>query len=478
MSTTGKTAHNFDNDANWFIREISSRKRVLPTFAHACKTITDKADKDLQKLIDVHGSEKIYDDKGRLESFVIDESYVKRHTILRRAFDDFSIFTVSLPKMAIVSVISLFDAYLAKILRNAYKVRPELLNSCTRQISFTELTSFGSIENAREHIIEKEIETLLRDSHVAQFEWLTKRLDVKLTELPSWKIFVELTERRNLLVHADGRVSAHYIDVCQKHGIKLQDDIKPGTRLLISADYYRAACDCVAEIGIKLGQVVWRKLIPTELEQAELSFIDISYDILAQHDYILAEQVLNLSREKAFKKMNAESGYYMSINLAISLKGQEKTKELKQLLSSLDFSALASKFKLASHVLNEEHAKAGALMIKMGVNDDITEHDYRNWPLFRWFRKTDEFKDAFREVFGKEFVIIKETFNPYEEEADSDLDDENSEENSEHLSVTPSPSVETQREDEDEISGEEATTTDDMATAEKTASVIDKPVLA
>lgn len=477
MSTTGKTIHSFNSDANWFIREISSRKRVLPTFTHVCKTITEKADKDLQKLIDAHGSDKTYDEKGRLESFAIDESYVKRHTILRRAFDDFSIFTISLPKMAIVSVVSLFDAYLARILRNAYKAKPELLNSCTRQISFTELISFGSIESAREHIIEKEIETLLRDSHVAQFEWLSKRLDVKLTELPSWKTFVELTERRNLLVHADGRVSAHYIDTCQKHGIKLDDGIETGSRLFISAEYYRTACDCVAEIGIKLGQVLWRKLIPSELEESEISFIDITFDLLVQHDYVLAEQVLNLSREKAFKKINAESGYYMSINLAIALKGQEKSKELKQLLKSLDFSALASKFKLANYVLTEEYIEAKSLMIKMGVNDDITEHDYRNWPLFRWFRKTDEFKSAFLEVFGKEFVIIRETFDPYEEEPDDSGDDEYLDESSEepsHASNSPSEA----RGATEKVKDANKPADDGLDTVEESRSIIDKAAAA
>ena len=397
---------------------------MLPAFTHASKSLTDKAEKDLSKLVDAHGSEKIYDTNGRLESFVINESYVKRHTILRRAFDDYAIFTANLPKMAIVSVVSLFDAFLSRLLRNAYKVKPELLNSCTRQISFTELVGFGSIENAREHIIEKEIETLLRDSHVAQFEWLSKRLDAKLTELPSWKTFVELTERRNLLVHAEGRASAHYIDTCKKYGIKLENDIAPGSRLFIDPEYYRAACDCVAEIGIKLGQVLWRKLIPNELEKAEISFIETSYDLLSQHDYKLAEQVLSLSREKAFKKLNAESGYYLSINLAIALKGQEKHHELRQLLGGLDFSALASKFKLANFVLLEQYEDAATLMIKMGENEDIAEYDYRNWPLFRWFRKTDEFKQAFLTVFNKEFVIIKEVNEPPAQQEDLFDDDD------------------------------------------------------
>lgn len=421
MSTTGNINHSFDADSNWFIRQMSSRKRVLPTFAHACRTITDRTEKDLNKLIDTHAKDKTFNDQGRLESYVVEDGFTKRHAILQRAFDDFAIFSESLPKMAVVSVVSLFDAFLSRTLKNVYKAKPDILNSCTRQISFTELIEFGSIENAREFIIDKEIETLLRDSHISQFEWLSKRLDVKLTTLPSWKDFIELTERRNLLVHADGRASMHYIETCKKYDIKIDQAIVPGSRLTITPEYYMNACNCVAEIGLKLSQVLWRKLLPLELEDAEESYIDICFDLLIQHDYKLAEKLLSLSLEKAFKKVNAESGFYMTINLAIALKGQEKTKELKRLLNTIDFSALSSKFKLASFVLEDMHTEAACLMKKIGNSEEVTEANYTDWPLFRWFRKTDEFKKAFKEIYGSDFVKVEGALI-FDDDKDDDME--------------------------------------------------------
>ncbi|WP_346397438.1 hypothetical protein [Pseudomonas syringae] len=420
-SNTRKVDHSFEEDSNWFIKQIISRKRVLPTFAHAGKMITDRTEKDLNRLVEAHAHDKTYDEKGRLESYVIAESFSKRHAILQRAFNDFAIFSVSLPKMAIVSVVSLFDAFLSRTLRSVYIAKPEILNACARQITLSELMDFGSIDNAREHIIDKEIETLLRDSHVAQFEWLSKRLDVKLTNLPSWKDFVELTERRNLLVHSDGRVSAHYIDTCKKHGIELEDSVVPNFKLDITPEYYANACNCVAEIGVKLGQVLWRKLLPSELKDAEASYIEICYDLLLQHDYLLAEKMLSISTEKAFKKVDAESGFYMTINLAISYKGQNKEKELKAILRSIDFSALSSKFKLANFVLQDNFEKAAELMRRIGDTEEITESNYTDWPLFRWFRKSTEFKSAFQDVYGKEFVIIKEAlFTDDDDSSDED----------------------------------------------------------
>lgn len=410
MSKPGNVVHHFKRDTAWFMRQINSRKRVLPTFAYAGKMLTERAEKDLQKFVEKHTSEKTYDESGKLESYSIEEGFSRRHTLLKRAFEDFAIFSVSLPKMSLVSVVSLFDAYLARILKNVYKVKPEILNSCTREISFSELVSFGSIQKARDFIIDKEIETLLRDSHIAQFEWLEKKLGVPLTDLPSWKDFIELTERRNLLVHADGRVNSHYVETCKKFGIPLDAAIRPGVFLTMDGEYYENACNCVAEIGLKLGQVLWRKLLPDDLENAEETFIEVTYDLLLQQEYRLAELVLALSRAKAFKKLNAESGFYMTVNLAIALKGQKKSKECSDLLGSIDFSALASKFKIANLVLTEQYSEAASLMKKMGINEDLSEVNYRDWPLFHWFRQTDEFKNAYKEVFGTEFVIFEEAF--------------------------------------------------------------------
>jgi len=130
--------------------------------------------------------------------------------------------------------------------------------------------------------------------------------------------------------------------------------------------------------------------------------------------------MLSLTTEKAFKKVNAESSLYMTINLAISFKGQEKLKELNKLLDTIDFSPLSSKFKLASLVLTDKYDDAADLMRKIGNSEEVSEVNYTEWPLFRWFRKTDQFKSAFKDIYGRDFVIVKGTLS-LDEMDDSDL---------------------------------------------------------
>jgi|SoiMethySBSTD1v2_1073268.scaffolds.fasta_scaffold1886626_2 hypothetical protein len=38
--------------------------------------------------------------------------------------------------------------------------------------------------------------------------------------------------------------------------------------------------------------------------------------------------------------------------------------------------------------------------------DEMPEVYYREWPIFRVFRDSDQFKTAFRNVFDKEYVIL------------------------------------------------------------------------
>ncbi|WP_040576800.1 hypothetical protein [Methylophaga lonarensis] len=79
---------------------------------------------------------------------------------------------------------------------------------------------------------------------------------------------------------------------------------------------------------------------------------------------------------------------------------------MNDLLKTVDWRVLSEKFQLASLVLIGEWDDAERVMVKMGEKGDISKLFYREWPLFRWFRKTEQFKRAYQEVFGEEYKII------------------------------------------------------------------------
>jgi hypothetical protein len=98
----------------------------------------------------------------------------------------------------------------------------------------------------------------------------------------------------------------------------------------------------------------------------------------------------------------------LTINKALAHYLSDKKEDCKKVLAKHDWSATNDKFKLAISILNEEYEKAIEIMKSIGIsNKHINKDAYREWPLFRKFRKTDEFKAAYKEIFNEELVYVE-----------------------------------------------------------------------
>jgi hypothetical protein len=92
------------------------------------------------------------------------------------------------------------------------------------------------------------------------------------------------------------------------------------------------------------------------------------------------------------------------INRAQSIKWAGEDERCVEMLEYEDWSASSKDFRLACAVLRGNFQRARDLMILLGDNAEYADEEaYHLWPLFREFRSTSEFQEAFEEVFGKEF---------------------------------------------------------------------------
>lgn len=80
------------------------------------------------------------------------------------------------PRNLIVAFVSIYDSFISDIIRAIYTIKPELLNSCAKEIPVTQVLRAESIEVIKQQIIDKEAETVLRDSHLKQLKWLEGKL--------------------------------------------------------------------------------------------------------------------------------------------------------------------------------------------------------------------------------------------------------------------------------------------------------------
>src|SRR5690606_16202826 len=195
---------------------------------HAAGMLFKEVNKNFDKFVEDHAYDKTYDDEGDLVEFAVPEEFYGRYSIIKKTRMHSAIFSDLLPKMALVSLVSLFDAYLSRLIKNMFLVKPELLNSSDKSLKFSDLVEFDSLEDARSSVIGMEIESILRESHTDQFKWLEEKIKIPLRDLDSWKVFIEITERRNLFVHADGLVNKQYLAICKNNGIKLDENLTKG----------------------------------------------------------------------------------------------------------------------------------------------------------------------------------------------------------------------------------------------------------
>jgi hypothetical protein len=302
------------------------------------------------------------------------------------------------------SAFGAFDAYVGELLRTMYQLNDGLLRKIEKQLGIVDLLEVSNVEGAKELLIEKDIESLLRESYPTQFEQLAKRFGVEtLTKFPNWPKFVESSQRRNAITHCDGKANAQYFIVCKRYSVKVPDEIKIGTRLDVSIDYLCECLDVLYEVGFKLGQVLWRKGHKDGVKDADSHLINGIVEILQREDWGIASSMSEfaVNHTKPFNDMNRRM---MLVNHAQALHWAGRKQESLNFIKGHDWTGAIRDLRLAVAVLEEKYSDASALMLQIGRKGEIVDcRGYVDWPIFRDFRLSLEFRNAFLAVYEVPF---------------------------------------------------------------------------
>ena len=387
----------FGTLTNRFIQEIDSLAQTIPlamiSIGGAHKTALDS----FTTHIDQFGLDK--DSNAGTVSIPVD--HWLRFQALKRRVDRTAAAQVLVPRSFLVALVSQYDAFLGRLIQAILVVKPEILNASEKVLKFSELLTFGTVDAARDHFIEKEIETVLRRSHAEQFEWLEGVFGGPLRkELTVWPIFIELTERRNLFVHTGGQVSGQYLATCTKHGVDCTN-AERGSALTVSPAYFQKSYEAVFEIGVKLAHVFWRKLRPDERELADGNLNSLTYDLIVDQKFELAKCLLDFALDVLKTHASAEHRLRFAINRVQAHKWSGDHGTATALLDKEDFSALGFQYQLAEAVLRDNFARAYSIIEQMGKAGPLTLGDYREWPLFQEIRKETKFDEAILRIFGE-----------------------------------------------------------------------------
>ncbi len=305
-----------------------------------------------------------------------------------------------------LGLFSAFDAFTGDLLTCIYKKKPQLFKGINRQMPVAEILQHDSFDKLQNAILEQEIESFRRKSYVEQFEDLERTFGISLKKFKEWPSFVEHGQRRNLMTHCDGVVSEQYIKVCSENGYKFDEKVKVGDTIRLGPKYLIPCSEIMMEVGLMLGQTLWRKLFPEETTEAEGHLNLAIYESLAMEHWNRAIIFGEFAQSEMIQKTSSELARKISlVNCAIALKATGKKVEAETLMSKIDWSSSINEFKLAKEVIFEDYKEASEIMLKIGQKGElISESAYHTWPLFREFRSTDPFLETYEKVYGYPFA--------------------------------------------------------------------------
>jgi hypothetical protein len=403
--TEENNSPSIDNELRAFIADIASLSDTLPLTTNA---MNDALIKTAKQLKEFEKENIIHHEIDGKKILLVKADCIQQFEILRKRYKIFGLSFKTIPRSYIMALISQYDAFLGKLIKAIFLIKPELLNASEKILTFAQLVEFGSLNNAKEFIIEKEIESVLRKSHPEQFQWLENKFGLPLKEgLDVWPVFIELTERRNLFVHTDGIVSSQYMKVCKENNVPLID-INVGDELYVSKEYFERAYNAIFEVGFKLAHVLWRKFMPDELGGADQNLIDIGYETLYEEKYELTKMIFDFATLTLKKHCKEESRRIMVVNRALAYKWQNDNSKAKEIISKEDWSAAKVKFRLAEAVILENYSEAYEIMRIIGKNhSEVAIKEYRDWPLFKAIKNEIEFQNVFEEIFGEPYNKVE-----------------------------------------------------------------------
>ncbi|WP_317473893.1 hypothetical protein [Cronobacter sakazakii] len=389
----------------YFLDILESIEDALPSLKKNLLDEFNNKKAECESFIEAHAKEIERKEDGKISSFLMHRSKTPELRKLRKERDKSRKLLLVIPTNFLVAIVSEYDAFIGDLIREIYKNKPEKVNSLEKEFTFKEIIEFGSMESIKDFVIEKDIETTLRKSHLEQLNALERKFTIDLTkDLSLLPDFIEITERRNLFVQCKGIVSSQYIKNCSENGVKL-NDLKIGNRLYATNSYIFHAIDVFSELAIKLTHVLWNKVFKEDSEKIGDSIHDISYELLSRKKYELLNSLSPLFLSKPFSSIGEGTRRALLVNHCIALieRGQKDASD--KLLDSYDWSASSPILQMAERILKEDYKRSTVYMKQAYQMDVLKKEHIDQWPLFMHFKNSDEFKSLYDELFGKDETI-------------------------------------------------------------------------
>jgi hypothetical protein len=414
--TTREPRH-FRADADACVRELVAFYEISAEIAaDSYKNIDDwisanaavigKEDaKDFQEILDQLAgaarrmAEHMRQEPGDADIEPFEEAIAIPREELREIFFSFYL-SVALPISAnrskvtsrafLIAAESSFEILFSHLVHVIYKKNPSALARSDYSFTLEQLTSYDSMDAARDALVTHKIEGLLRESVEEWRKWLNKTINIKFDEvIEDWPATREIFIRRNMLVHTDGRVSKRYIDELRNAGAEVQD-LVIGQSLAPSAEYLQNSLQRLIALVVLLTFRIWSRLEKSELDAAA-GWLAGNLSLLVSRRMWTA--VCLISRK--FSDVSCRRNIQLSVlvNGWLAQKKRDGIASIVDEVSSWDVSGLESRYRILKATLLDS---ISVEELEEAVREGhVTRFELATHPLF------DKFQQVVQPVNGR-----------------------------------------------------------------------------
>ncbi|GAB1362451.1 hypothetical protein MASR1M32_16870 [Rhodobacter sp.] len=307
----------------------------------------------------------------------------------------------ALGRAALAALVSEYEAFMARLIHILAEIRPAAVISDDDTISLKDLQGYSTIEQAREAMLESKIEEILHEkSHTEMLKWLEDKFGVNLTsDRAVVADFIEVCQRRHILMHAGGVVSRRYARICREAGLKDENLPKVGDTIEVSRKYLRRATTRVFLVGFCTLHIVWQKLLPKQTERSVQAILESSHDFLESDltktarrvcDFLLTSKTKVPDRLQAYLIINRAQSFLFDCGLT----EEERQEGVNNSLKLRDWTMISPVVELALACLRKDFSSLEELS-KRAIEAGLGYHQAQVWNIFREIRDDPRFTKNF-----------------------------------------------------------------------------------
>lgn len=305
----------------------------------------------------------------------------------------------------VVSLCTYLEAFVSNITEDFYLNihKGDLFSEKT--IKFEELKEIGSIEEAEVFLIESELQYLFKKGFHTWFNKIDKFFDINknFKDHNLNNVLNEINElylRRNLYVHADGKVNSIYLmhapkEYCQE---KTLDE-----KLRIDKEYIESKI-CMVE---KIGTMMFFSYCLKKYNDKNKMFDDFNSVFINEIANDDNNDIYSITYNKFYKmdgsKLNSMNQMMAKMNYFLAFKLRGDYNLIKEEIKKLDVSAYSDDFKRARNIIMEDEDSIDETIKHFENTEDHVFLFEIQWPLYKIIKGKSTFDNYVNERLSRIF---------------------------------------------------------------------------